>query len=64
MQRFFHARQISEREFGVDDFDVINRRDLPRHMNHVVVFKAAHHMRGGIAFANVGEKLIAQTFAG
>jgi hypothetical protein len=34
------------------------------HVDHVVVFKAAHHIDGGIGLADVGQKLVAQTLAG
>ena len=32
-------------------------------MNHVVVFKAAHHIHGGISLADMRQKLVAQAFA-
>ena len=32
-------------------------------MNHVVVFKAAHHIDGGVGFANVCQEFVAQAFA-
>ena len=32
-------------------------------MDHVVVFKAAHHVDGGVRFADVGQEFIAQTLA-
>ena len=32
-------------------------------MDHVVVFKAAHHIDDGVCLADVGQKLIAQTLA-
>ena len=33
-------------------------------MNHVVVFKAAHHVDDGVGFADVREEFVAQPFAG
>ena len=33
-------------------------------MNHVVVFKAAHHIDGGIGFANMRQEFVAQALAG
>ena len=33
-------------------------------MNHVVVFKATHHIDGGIGFANVRQEFVAQALAG
>ena len=32
-------------------------------MDHVVVFKAAHHVDDGVHLADVGQKLVAQAFA-
>ena len=32
-------------------------------MHHIRVFKTAHHLRDGIGFADVGQKLVAQAFA-
>ena len=63
MHRFFNAAKVGERELGVDHFDVINRRNFARNMHHVIVVKAAHDMSRGVAFADVGEKLVAQPFA-
>jgi hypothetical protein len=36
---------------------------LAGHVDHVVVFKAAHHVDDGVGFADVGQKLVAQAFA-
>ena len=32
-------------------------------MNHVVIYKAAHHVDDGVGLANVGQKLVAQALA-
>ena len=64
MQSFFHAVQVCQAQFGLDHFDVGDGVDLARHVNHVVVFKAAHHIHNRIGLADVGQKLVAQTFAG
>ena len=55
--------EISEREFGVDDFNVGKRVDAAGDMGDVVVLEAAHDMRNGIGLANVGEEFIAEAFA-
>ena len=54
---------ISEREFGVDHFDVAQRVDRAGHMNHIVIDEAACDLGDGIGFADVREKLVAETFA-
>ena len=48
----------------MDHFDVRDGVDLARHVNDVVVFEAAHHIHNRIGLADVGQKLVAQTFAG
>ncbi len=55
--------EIGQREFGIDHFDIGERIDLARDVNHIVVFKTAHHVRDGIGLADVREKLVAQSFA-
>ena len=64
MQGFFNRCQIGQAQFGLNHFDIRNRVDLARHMNHVVVFKTAHHIHGGIGFADMCQKLVAQPFTG
>ena len=64
MQGFFNGGQIGQAQLGLDDFDVVNRIDLARDVNHVVVFKAAHHVDDGVGFADVREEFVAQPFAG
>ena len=32
-------------------------------MNHIIIFKTAHHMHDGVDFANVGQKFVAQAFS-
>ena len=59
----FHGRQIGERQLGVDGLDVGDRIDLPGHVHDIGVFEAAHHVGDGIGLADVGEELVAQSFA-
>ena len=63
MVRPFDAVEIRQRQFGIDDFDIAGRIDLSGHMDDVVVFETAHHVRDGVDFANVREKLVAQALA-
>ena len=42
----------------------MSRSDHPaRHVDHVVVLEAAHHVDDGVGLADVGQKLVAQAFA-
>ena len=45
------------------DFDVRERIDLFRDVNHVLVLEAAHDVRDRVGFADVGEELVAEAFA-
>ena len=62
MQGFFGRAQISECQFGVDDFDVGDGVDFARNVNHIVIIKTAHNVCNGVGLADVGEELIAQAF--
>ena len=57
-----HRLQIGQREFRVDDFNIGSRVDSVGHVDDIGVFEAAHHVRDGICFADVGQELIAQPF--
>jgi hypothetical protein len=60
---FFHGAQVGQRQFGLDHFDVVQRADLAGHVDHVVIFEAAHHVDDGVGFADVRQELVAQAFA-
>ena len=62
-QGFFGCAQIGQSKFSVNHFNVGNRVNFTRDVNHVVIVKATHHVCNRIGFANIGEELIAQTFA-
>jgi hypothetical protein len=64
VQGFFCRSQVGQAQLSLDHFNVGNRVDLAGDVNHVVVFKAAHHIDGGVGLANVGQKLVTQAFAG
>ncbi len=59
----FHHGQVGQCQFGQDDFDVGNRIDLAGDVHHVGIVKTAHHVDDGIGLADVGQELVAQTFA-
>jgi hypothetical protein len=61
---FFHRGQVGQAELGLDHLDVGDRVHLVGHVDHVVVFKAAHHVDDGIGLADVRQKLVAQAFTG
>ena len=62
LQGFLNRGQIGQTQFGLNHFNVSNWVDLAGHVNHIGVFKTTHHIDGGIGFANVCQKFIAQTF--
>ena len=64
MQGFFHRLQVGQTQLGLDHLDVGDRVHLARYVDHVLVFKAAHHVHDGIGLADVCQKFVAQAFAG
>ncbi len=62
-ERLVHGRQIGQRQFGIDGFDVGKRIDFAGDVHHVVVGETAHHMHDRIGLTDVGKELVAQTFA-
>ena len=63
VEGLFHGCEVGEREFGVDHRNVLERIDVAGHVNDVVVLEATDDVRDGVAFADVGEELIAEAFA-
>ena len=57
------AFKIGQHQFGFDRCDVGQRVDAAFDMGDVAILEAAHHMGDRVAFANIGEKLIAEPFA-
>jgi hypothetical protein len=60
---FFDRAHVGQRQLGLDHFDVVHRADLAGHVDHVVVFEAAHHIDDGVGFADVRQELVAQALA-
>jgi hypothetical protein len=60
---FFDAVEVREREFHVDDFDVVGRVYDIGDVDDVVVLEAAYDVCNRVGFANVGEEFIAEAFA-
>ncbi|KPW88813.1 Uncharacterized protein ALO79_06595 [Pseudomonas syringae pv. castaneae] len=63
LQLLLAAVEVSEDQFQIDDLDVALGVDAVGDVNHVLVFKAAHHVSDGVGLADVGEELVAQAFA-
>ena len=57
------AVEVGEHQLGLDRLDVGDRIDLVRHMGHVAVVEAAHHMRDRVDLADVAEELVAEPLA-
>jgi hypothetical protein len=64
MQRLLDRGEVGQAELGLDHFDVRDRVDLAGHVDHVLVVEAAHHVHGGVGFADVRQELVAQALAG
>ena len=62
-EALFDSVQVLEDEFRFNHFDVADRVHRTVHVDDVFVVKAAHHFHDGFAFADVGEELVAETFA-
>ncbi len=63
VERLVDGGHVGERQFGVDDLDVTNRIDAAGNVHDVVVGEAADDMHDSVGFADVGEELVAETFA-
>ncbi len=58
----FDRRQVGQRQFGADGFNVGDRVDLAGDVDDIVVVEAAHHVDDGIGLADVGQELVAEAF--
>ena len=57
------GREVGERQFRVDDFDVFDGVHVTGNVNHIFVVEATDDVRNGIALADVREELVAEAFA-
>ena len=57
------AFEIGEHQLGLDGFDIVERIDASRDVDHVRVLEAAHDVDDRVGFADMGEELITQAFA-
>ena len=58
VQCFFHTAQVGQTQLGLNHFNVRNGVHFAGHVDHVVVFKAAHHIHNRIGFADMRQKLV------
>ena len=58
----FNLGQIRQTELKVDHLSITGWTHSTGHMNHVVVFKATHHMHDRVDFADVCQELVTKAF--
>ena len=58
-----HRFHIGEDQLQVDGLNIPGGVHAAVHVDDVVVLKAAHHVHDGVAFPDVGKKLVAQALA-
>ena len=63
IEAFFCGVEVGEQQFGFNGVHVAQRINAAVHMGDVFIVEAAHHFHDGGAFADVGQKLVAETFA-
>ena len=59
----FDRFQIRQHQFGFNRLGIGHGVNAAFDMGDIAVFKAAQHMGNGVAFADIGQKLVAQTLA-
>ncbi len=57
------AVEIGQGQLDVDGLDVGGRVDVVGDVDDVVILEATHHVRDGVGLTDVGQELVAQTFA-
>ncbi len=57
-----HRLEIREHQLGIDDLDVADRIHRPRHVQHILIVKAPHHLHDGVDLADVRQELVAEPF--
>lgn len=63
MNRTFAGVEVCQRQFGVDNFNIVSRVNFAGNVNDVVIFKAANNVTDRFGFTDVGQELVTQTFA-
>lgn len=59
----FDSLEVFNLELRVDDLFVTDRVHATVHMDDIVVIKAAEDVEDGVSLADIGEELVAETFA-
>ena len=59
----FNRFHVGDHQFCLDGLGIGHRVNATLDMRYVAVLKAAKHMRNGVAFADIGEKLVAEPLA-
>src|SRR5947207_3118071 len=59
----FQAVEIGQHQFCLDRLDIADRIDTAFDMGDIAILETAHHMGDGIDFADIGEELVAESFA-
>ena len=63
IKALLRAFKVGEKKFRFNGVHVAQGVDAAVHMGDVLIVEAAHHFHDGGTFADVGQKLIAQSFA-
>ena len=59
----FEAFEVGKHQLGFDRLGIRDRIDAAFHVGNVIVFEAAQHIGDGVAFADIGEELVAEPLA-
>ena len=60
---FFDVFQIGQHQLGFNRFRILDRVHATINVGHIVIVETTQHMRNRIAFADVSQELVSQTFA-
>lgn len=55
MNRTFAGVEVCQRQFGVDNFNIVSRVNFAGNVNDVVIFKAANNVTDRFGFTDVGQ---------
>lgn len=62
MNRTFVGVEVCQRQFGVDNFNIVSRVNFVGNVNDVVIFKVANNVIDRFGFTDVGQELVIQIF--
>ena len=58
----FQPLKVGQHQLNFNSFNVRERIDHARNVNHVGIFKAAHHLQDGVDLTNMAQELVPQPF--